>query len=61
MIDAEEFMLKLAPQYGRRDLELVCWLPSDRSKSECQMKEGNPFEPFGMNSMLVLLMLKLIN
>ena len=47
VIDAEEFMHRLAPQVWPPESRIgFCWLPADRPKSDCKMKEGNPFEPF---------------
>ncbi|UJR32853.1 hypothetical protein I4U23_020315 [Adineta vaga] len=47
VIDAEEFMQTLASRVWPVESRIgFCWLPADRSKSECQMKEGNPFGAF---------------
>ena len=40
-------MQNLAPRVWPPESRIgFCWLPADRPKSECKMKEGNPFEPF---------------
>lgn len=40
-------MENLAPQVWPIESRIgFCWLPADRPKSDCQMKEGNPFAPF---------------
>ena len=47
MIDARDFMTYLAPKVWPPDSRIgFCWLPRDKSKSDCKMKEGNPFGPF---------------
>ena len=47
VIDATEFMNNLAPRIWPAESRIgFCWLPADRPKSECRMKEGNPFAPF---------------
>ncbi|CAF3753219.1 unnamed protein product [Rotaria socialis] len=47
VIDAEDFMQNLAPRVWPKESRIgFCWLPADRPKSECQMKDGNPFESF---------------
>ena len=40
-------MENLAPRIWPVESRIgFCWLPANRPKSECQMKEGNPFAPF---------------
>ena len=40
-------MKQLAPQVWPPESRIgFCWLPADKSKADCQMKEGNPFGPF---------------
>ncbi|CAF3215573.1 unnamed protein product [Rotaria sp. Silwood2] len=40
-------MEKFAPHVWPPESRIgFCWLPVDTSKSECKMKDGNPFEPF---------------
>ncbi|CAF1180340.1 unnamed protein product [Adineta steineri] len=47
VIDAEDFMQNLAPRIWPPESRIgFCWLSADRPKSECQMKEGNPFGAF---------------
>jgi len=47
VIEAQDFMEKLAPRVWPPEARIgFCWLPSDRSKSDCRMKDGNPFENF---------------
>lgn len=47
VIDAADFMHHFAPTVWPPATRIgFCWLPSDRPKSECRMKEGNPFESF---------------
>lgn len=47
VIDAQEFMEKLAPRVWPPKSRIgFCCLSADSPKSECKMKEGNPFGPF---------------
>lgn len=47
MIEAHVFMEQLASRVWPPESRLgFCWLSSDQSKSDCKMKEGNPFGPF---------------
>jgi peptide-O-fucosyltransferase len=40
-------MQQLAPRVWPAESRIgFCWLPADKSNSECKMKEGNPFGPF---------------
>ncbi|CAF0738928.1 unnamed protein product [Adineta steineri] len=47
VIDAQDFMQELAPHVWPPESRIgFCWLPNNKPKSECKMKEGNPFGPF---------------
>ncbi|CAF0800266.1 unnamed protein product [Didymodactylos carnosus] len=47
VIEAYDFMSNLAPRVWPDDKRIgFCWLPSDKKKTDCNMKQGNPFENF---------------
>ncbi|CAM4980827.1 unnamed protein product [Rotaria socialis] len=47
VIDAQDFMEQLAPRIWPQESRIgFCWLPADKSKKDCKMKDGNPFESF---------------
>ncbi|CAF1047289.1 unnamed protein product [Didymodactylos carnosus] len=47
VIEAYDFMAKLAPHVWPEDKRIgFCWLTSDKQKSDCTIKEGNPFVNF---------------
>ncbi|CAF0739221.1 unnamed protein product [Adineta ricciae] len=47
VIDGQDFMRELAPTVWPPELRVgFCWLRPEQPKSDCKMKEGNPFGPF---------------